>query len=100
MQRLILLLISLAINFYLLHSNLNLEKDLEKVQNVEVSVVSASEYKCKEDTITTKIVTKTVKEIEYIEIPKIVEPDTPLPPDLKRLLDEAFSDLFPYAKTM
>lgn len=95
MQRLLLLILSVVINFYLLHANLNLRGELKSVKKVETAQAVSYDFKCKEDVITERIVTKTVQEIKYVEIPKDVEPDTVMPPDLKRLLDIAYEDLFP-----
>lgn len=95
MTKWIVLFLSLICNFYLLKQNWGLQQSLDTVKNQEVATTTAVDFKCKEDVITERIVTKTVQEIKYVEIPKDVEPDTAMPPDLKRLLDSAYEDLFP-----
>ena len=95
-----ILLLSVLLNLFQWQSNGDLKRSVRKLEKVDEATDVALTFKCKEDTKTTETVTKYIKDIEYVEIPKEVEPNTPMPPDFKRLLDEAYEDLFPNGETM
>lgn len=94
MNRYLVLIASVILNIYLSLLVYELNAALNKSKKTELATSSALQHICEEDVKTASVVTKVVKEIDRVEMPSKVESSSSLPPDLKRLLDSAYSDLF------
>lgn len=94
MNKYLVLIASVILNIYLALLVYELNAALNKSKKTELATSSALQHTCVENVKTASVVTKVVKEIDRVEIPGKVESSSSLPPDLKRLLDSAYSDLF------
>lgn len=94
MNRYLVLIASVILNIYLSLLVYELNAALNKSKKTELATSSALQHDCVENVKTASVVTKVVKEIDRVEMPSKVESSSSLPPDLKRLLDSAYSDLF------